>query len=72
MHSNLSEYKANMYEYALNINSNYTKDTTEAKEILGVVMYSIVPDKIEGFDDEFYTKNNEINNKRYHFVLFPK
>lgn len=64
----IEEIQDYMYEYALNINSNYTKDTTEAKEILGVVMYSIVPDKIEGFDDEFYTKNNEIKPESYDYV----
>ena len=64
----IEEIQEYMYEYALNINSNYTKDTTEAKEILGVVMYSIVPDKIEGFDDEFYTKNNEIKPESYDYV----
>lgn len=64
----IEEIQDYMYEYALNINSNYTKDTTEAKEILGVVMYSIVPDKIEGFEDEFYTKNNEIKPESYDYV----
>ena len=64
----IEEIQDYMYEYALNINSNYTKDTTEAKEILGVVMYSIVPDEIEGFDDEFYTKNNEIKPESYDYV----
>ena len=64
----IEEIQDYMYEYALNINSNYTKDTTEAKEILGVVMYSIVPDKIEGFDDGFYTKNNEIKPESYDYV----
>lgn len=64
----IEEIQDYMYEYALNINSNYTKDTTEAKEILGVVMYSIVPDEIEGFEDEFYTKNNEIKPESYDYV----
>lgn len=64
----IEEIQDYMYEYALNINSNYTKDTTEAKEILGVVMYSIVPDEIEGFDDEIYTKNNEIKPESYDYV----
>lgn len=64
----IEEIQEYMYEYALNINSNYTKDTTEAKEILGVVMYSIVPDQIEGFDDEFYTKNNEIKPESYDYA----
>lgn len=64
----IEEIQDYMYEYALNINSNYTKDTTEAKEILGVVMYSIVPDEIEGFEDEFYTKNNEIQPESYDYV----
>lgn len=64
----IEEIQDYMYEYALNINSNYTKDTTEAKEILGVVMYSIVSDEIEGFDDEFYTKNNEIKPESYDYV----
>ena len=64
----IEEIQEYIYEYALNINSNYTKDTTEAKEILGVVMYSIVPDQIEGFDDEFYTKNNEIKPESYDYA----
>lgn len=64
----IEEIQDYMYEYALNINSNYTKDTTEAKEILGVVMYSIVPDEIEGFEEEFYTKNNEIKPESYDYV----
>ena len=64
----IEEIQDYMYEYALNINSNYTKYTTEAKEILGVVMYRIVPDEIEGFDDEFYTKNNEIKPESYDYV----
>lgn len=64
----IEEIQDYMYEYALKVNSNYTKDTTEAKEILGVVMYSIVPDQIEGFDDEFYTKNNEIKPESYDYV----
>ena len=64
----IEEIQDYMYEYALKVNSNYTKDTTEAKEMLGVVMYSIVPDQIEGFDDEFYTKNNEIKPESYDYV----
>lgn len=64
----IEEIQDYMYKYALKVNSNYTKDTTEAKEMLGVVMYSIVPDQIEGFDDEFYTKNNEIKPESYDYV----
>lgn len=64
----IEEIQEYMYEYALKVNSNYTKDTTEAKEMLGVVMYSIVPDQIEGFDDEFYTKNNEIKPESYDYA----
>lgn len=64
----IEEIQDYMYEYALKVNSNYTKDTTEAKEMLGVVMYSIVTDQIEGFDDEFYTKNNEIKPESYDYV----
>ena len=64
----IEEIQDYMYEYALKVNSNYTKDTTEAKEMLGVVMYSIVPDQIEGFDDEFYTKNNEIKPESYDYA----
>lgn len=64
----IEEIQDYMYEYALKVNSNYTKDTTEAKEMLGVVMYSIVPDQIEGFDDEFYAKNNEIKPESYDYT----